>query len=175
MERRTFIKLSGLTTFGLLAGGNLIASAFNMKNYQLVEINLPNIHVRHGFFNLQTANQNRLAVQRDIFNQNGLEEISEYRMVSIKISEGHKESFGITNKNGFKSKSNRLSAIQLKANGSKSINVDSPSLIFAEFNRLTINGVLVENNQAFIQYSKKELEIKSESNQSVFIYKIYNQ
>ena len=42
MERRSFIRLAGLTTFGLMAGGNLVASALKMSNHQLIEIKPPN-------------------------------------------------------------------------------------------------------------------------------------
>ena len=39
MERGTFIKLTGLTTLGLMAGANLFASVF--ENQELIEIGTP--------------------------------------------------------------------------------------------------------------------------------------
>ena len=87
MERRNFIRLAGLTTIGLMAGGQLFASALRQSNHQLLTIEPPNIHVRHGFFNLQIPHNNELHIQRDIFNQNGFESIAKDRMASIKISD----------------------------------------------------------------------------------------
>ncbi len=171
MERRNFIKLSGLTTFGLVAGSNLFAFGLEIKNHQLIEINRPNIHVRHGFFNLQTPNQNKLYVQRDLFNKSGLEAISEDRMASIKIVRDNDETFGIMDHKGFKSTSKKLSAIKLKANKITFVNVDTQSLIFAEYDALRINGTIVKNDHAFCQTSKGEIGILSKINQSVFIYK----
>ena len=124
MERRSFIRLAGLTTFGLIAGGNLVASALKMSNHQLMEINPPNIHVRHGFFNLQVPNEKGLLIQRDIFNQNGLEAISEDRIASIKISDKNIAHYGIINKEGFnsKSKASLFPPVPLQTQGCLTIN-----------------------------------------------------
>jgi len=171
MERSSFIRLTGLATFGLMAGGNLFASAPKIRKPQLIEIKPPKLHVRHGFLNLQSDNQKGLHIQRDVFNKNGLQTISEDRMVSIKISDENKETFGIKDKIGFESKSKNFSALQLRANSTTSIKVDSPSLLFSEFGGLTINGILVENNRAFYQKSKGEVTIFTKTNQCVFVYK----
>ncbi len=172
MERRSFIRLAGLTTFGLMAGGNLVASALKMSNHQLIEIKPPNIHVRHGFFNLQVPNEKGLQIQRDIFNQNGLDGISENRMVSIKVSEEHKESFGIINKKGFQSKSKRLSAINLKANSSKSIIVDSLCLIFSEHDDFLVDGESISKQQAFKKHQSGMVKLTSTKDQHLIIYTI---
>lgn len=172
MERRSFISLAGLTTFGLMAGSNLFASVF--KNRELIEIEPPNIHVRHGFFNIQTANRNGIFIQRDIFNQNGLEEISEDRMVSIKISEEHKESFGIINKKGFQSKSKRLSAINLKVNSSKTIKVDSPCLIFSEHDDFIVDGISFSNQEAVKIHQPCLVKLTSTKAQHLILYTIRN-
>ena len=170
MKKRTFIRLSGLTSIGILAGGNLFASSFKIRNQQFINIEAPNIHVRHGFFNIQTANHNGLYVQRDIFNKNGLEALSDDRIVSIKISDQEIETYGISDNTGFNSKSNKLVAIKLEANKTTSIKIDTPSLIFSEHGKIELNGMSVSMNQAVIQDSSIELELLSESNQSVFIY-----
>ena len=172
MERRNFIKLAGFTTFGLMSVNNIFASNLKLLSYELIEIVPPNVHVRHGFFNVQKKENKAFHIQRDIFNNDGLENISDDRMASIKISDKNIESYGILDKTNFNSKSKRLSAISLRANKSTSMKLDSPCIIFAEYNKLTINGVVVEKDQAFVQYSRKEIVILSESNQSVFIYKI---
>jgi len=172
MERRSFIRLAGLTTFGLMAGGNLVASALKMSYHQLMEIKPPNIHVRHGFFNLQVPNEKGLQIQRDIFNQNGLDGISENRMVSIKVSEEHKESFGIINKKGFKSKSKELSAIKLKANSSQSIEVDSPCLIFSEHDDFLVDGESISKRQAVKKHQSGMVKLTSIKAQHLIIYTI---
>jgi hypothetical protein len=104
IERKNFIRLAGLTTFGLMTNGSLFTSALNSSNHQVIDIKPPNIHVRHGFFNLQIINTNELQIQRDIFNRNGLELISKDRMVSIKRSTARHKIFGVINQNAFKSK-----------------------------------------------------------------------
>ena len=172
MDRKSFIRLTGLTTLGLMAGGNLFASAYKMSKNQFIEIKPPNIHVRHGFFNLQVPNENGLHVQRDIFNQNGLDGISENRMVSIKVSEEHKESFGIINKKGFKSKSKKLSAIKLKANSSKSIKVDSPCLIFSEHDDFLIDGISFSKKQAVMKHQSCTVKLTSTKDQHLILYNI---
>ena len=172
MERRSFIRLAGLTTFGLIAGGNLVASALKMSYHQLMEIKPPNIHVRHGFFNLQVPNEKGLQIQRDIFNQNGLDGISENRMVSIKVSEEHKESFGIINKKGFKSKSKELSAIKLKANSSQSIEVDSPCLIFSEHDDFLVDGESISKRQAVKKNQSGMVKLTSIKAQHLIIFNI---
>ena len=172
MDRKSFIRLTGLTTFGLMAGDNLFASAFKMSENKLIEIKPPNIHIRHGFFSLQVPNENGLHIQRDIFNQNGLEEISEDRMVSIKISGEHKESFGIINKKGFKSKSKRLSAINLKANSSKSIIVDSPCLVFSEHDDFLVDGISFSKQQAIKIHQSCLVKLTSTEAQHLIIYNI---
>lgn len=171
MKRRGFIRLAGLTTFGFMAGGNLFASVLKMSNSKLIEISPPNIHVRHGFFNLQVTHKNGLHVQRDIFNQTGLETVSNDRMISLKITDENIETFGIKDKLGFNSKSNRITAISLEANKITSINIDSSSLLFSEYDELTVEGTLVKTDKAFIQPSKTTLAVLSKSNQSIFIYK----
>ena len=172
MERRSFIRLAGLTTFGLIAGGNLVASALKMSYHQLMEIKPPNIHVRHGFFNLQVPNEKGLQIQRDIFNQNGLDGISENRMVSIKVSEEHKESFGIINKKGFQSKSKELSAIKLKANSSQSIEVDSPCLIFSEHDDFLVDGESISKRQAVKKHQSGMVKLTSIKAQHLIIFNI---
>lgn len=141
MERSTFIKLTGLTTFGIMAGGNLFASVF--ESQELLEIDAPKIHVRHGYFNLQEANQSGFYIQRDVFNKNGLEGISDNRMTSIKVSDKNITHFGILDKTGFKSKSKRFSTVRLKANRATSIQVDSRNLIFSEFDEFVVDGVKI--------------------------------
>lgn len=170
MDRKSFIRLVGLTSFGLMAGSNLFASALKMRKNQFIEIKPPNIHVRHGFFNLQVPNENGLHIHRDIFNQNGLEKISEDRMVSIKISEDHKEKFGIINKNGFQSKSKRLSVINLKANSSKSIKVDSSCLIFSEHDDFLVDGMPFTKQQAVKIQQPCLVKLTSKKAQYLIIY-----
>ena len=172
MDRKSFIRLAGLTTFGLMAGGNLVASALKMSYHQLMAIKPPNIHVRHGFFNLQVPNEKGLQIQRDIFNQNGLDGISENRMVSIKVSEEHKQSFGIINKKGFKSKSKELSAIKLKANSSQSIEVDSPCLIFSEHDDFLVDGESISKQQAFKKHQSGMVKLTSTKDQHLIVYTI---
>ena len=172
MERRHFIALTGLSTLGLLAGSNLFASVFKEVNHELIEIKPPTIHVRHGVFNLQTTRHNGIKIQRDIFNRDGLSQISHRRIVSIKISDSNKETFGISEASGFRSESNKLTALKLIANKTISINIDSPSAIVSEFEEIYINTLLVNNNQAFVQYSKAETRILSNYDQSIFIYKL---
>ena len=149
MERRSFIRLAGLTTFGLMAGGNLVASALKMSNHQLMEINPPNIHVRHGFFNLQVPNEKGLQIQRDIFNQNGLDGISENRMVSIKVS-----------------------AFKIKANSSKSIKIDSPCLIFSEHDDFLVDGESISKQQAIKKHQSGMVKLTSIKAQHLIIYTI---
>ena len=175
MGRRNFIRLTGLTTFGLIAGRNLFASVFKEVNYELIEIKPPKIHVRHGLFNIHSTTNNRLHIQRDIFNGNGLEQISEERMVSIKISDINGETFGISNKKEFKSKSSKLTAMKLSKHQSSMISIDSPSIIFSEFDGLHIDGINIKNDQAFLQNHSVEMKISSEANQFVFVYKINNE
>jgi len=172
MDRKSFIRLVGLTSFGLMAGSNLFASALKMRENQFIEIKPPNVHVRHGFFNLQVSNENGLHIHRDIFNQNGLEEISEHRMVSIKISEDHKENFGIINKKGFQSKSKRLSGINLKANSSKSIKVNSPSFIFSEYDDFLVDGIPFSKQQAVKIQQPCLVKLTSKKTQHLIIYSI---
>ena len=170
MERRTFIKLSTLTSFGLIVGGNVFASVF--KNEELIEIEAPNIHVRHGIFNLQATNHNGLHIQRDVFNRNGLEEISEDRMVSIKISDNNKDSFCTIDKTGLHGKSRKLSAVKLKANNSRSIKIDSPSLIFSEHDDFLIDGMLILKQQAIMKKQRCVVKLRSTKDQHLVIYNI---
>ena len=172
MERRGFIKRVGLSTAGVMIGSSLFASVFKRKQFELIEIDFPRIHVRHGFYNLQGSSDKGLQIQRDVFNENGLEQISENRMVSVKVSDSGKENFGILDKEEFKSKSNKLSALKLKANELIYVNVDAPCLIFSEIGTLIISGKVVNSNQAISLTSKKGVALNSEVNQSVFIYKL---
>ena len=170
MERRDFIRFTGLTTLGLITGSNLLASAFTAAKHEFIEIKPPKIHVRHGLFNVHSNKNNGLHIQRDIFNGNGLEQISEERMASIKISDITGETFGISDKNEFKSNSSLLTAIKLVANKATSIKIDSPSIVFSEFEELSVNGALVKNDRAILQTSKAELRVLSNKNQYLFIY-----
>lgn len=172
MERRSFIRLAGLTTFGLMAGGNLVASALKMSNHQLIEIKPPNIHVRHGFFNLQVPNEKGLLIQRDIFNQNGLEAISEDRIASIKISDKNIAHYGIINKEGFNSKSKKLTAFKIKANSSKSIKIDSPCLIFSEYDDFLVDGESISKQQAIKKTQSGMVKLTSTKAQQLIIFNI---
>ena len=91
-------------------------------------------------------------------------------MASIKISDITGETFGISDKNEFKSNSSLLTAIKLVANKATSIKIDSPSIVFSEFEELSVNGALVKNDRAILQTSKAELRVLSNKNQYLFIY-----
>jgi hypothetical protein len=162
MERDTFIKLSGLTAIGFL----------QFKNHELIEITPPTLHNSHGLFNIQDIKKNHLYIQRDLFNKNGLQIITENRISSIKISNGNIENFGVLSKNGFKTASKNLSAIALNSGKTTAIQIDSQSIIFSEYDSLTIEGLVMANNYAFIQHAKGEIAITSKVNQSLFIYKL---
>ena len=172
MERRSFIRLAGLTTLGLMAGGNLFASALKMRKSEFIEIKPPNIHVRHGFFNLQVPNEKGLQIQRDIFNQNGLEAISEDRIASIKISDKNIAHYGILNKEGFNSKSKKLTAFKIKANSSKSIKIDSPCLIFSEHDDFLMDGESISKQQAVMKHQSGMVKLTSTKDQHLIIYTI---
>ena len=93
-------------------------------------------------------------------------------MVSIKISGEHKESFGIINKKGFQSKSKRLSAINLKANSSKSIIVDSPCIIFSEHDDFLVDGESISKQQAVKKHQSGMVKLTSIKAQHLIIYNI---
>ena len=133
MERRTFIKLSGLTTIGLLAGNNVLAFT-EKRDYKLIPIQAPKIHIRHGNFNLQSVNNGSFNIQRDIFTKDGSDKISTHRMVSIKIKDGKKETYGILRKSEIKNSSQQLSVIKLTPKKTSSIVVTESSVIFSESN-----------------------------------------
>lgn len=171
MEKRRFIQLAGFTSIGLFTGVSLLASMLMEGNSQIIEIQAPNIHVRHGNFNLQVANQQGLQIQRDIFNKNGLLAVTTDRMVSIKISDEQRNVYGVNDKNGFYSKSKYLSAIDLQAKESSLVNISSPCILFAEFGDLIVNGKVVKNHQAFYLKSSENVSVLSEVDQSVFIYR----
>ena len=116
MNRRRFIKLASLTSIALAASGNIYSRSLVEKNSSLISVLAPNIHVRHGQFNLQSGQVKGLHIQRDIFNHNGLQTISKDRIVSVKVSEQNQDFFGVCDNGDFKSDSKSLSAIQLKAN-----------------------------------------------------------
>ena len=172
MERKSFIRLTGLTAIGYAAGGSLFASAFKRDSYRLVGIEPPKIHVRHGLFNVQTTKLSGLHVQRDIFNKNGLDALSDNRILSLMISDSNKKTFGVGDQQGFTSKSDKLSVIKIESGTTVSVKIDSPSLLFAEFGELSVNDILVKNDQAMIQYSNAEVKISSLASQLLFIYKL---
>ena len=172
MLRRDFIKQGALTAFGLMVGGSLFATAFERCEFKLIDIDFPIVHMRHGFYNIQGTNDKILQVQRDIFNQNGLVKIAENRFVSIKVSESRNETFGVLNKEGLRSKSNKLVAAKLNAKKTVTVIVDSPSIIFSEFEKIKVGGVLVKSHQAVFINSKQDITVHSDVNQSVFIYTI---
>ena len=175
MERRSFIRLTSLTSIGLLAGGNLFASTFKNTNHELIEIEAPTIHVRHGSFNIQPSNQNKINIQRDIFNANGLEQLSENRMVSIKVTNNNSSTFGVLGNKNIKSNDEKLVSIKLSQNNSKSVKVTSPSIIFSEYDEISVNGIILKKNQAYIQYVNSEISLLSKRNQAVLIYKLNDQ
>ena len=132
----------------------------------------PNIQVRHGYFNLQETNQSGFHIQRDVFNENGLEAISDNRMTSIKVSDKNITHFGILDKTGFKSKSKRFSTIRLKANRATSIKVESRNLIFSEFDEFVVDGVKISKQQAVIKNQSGIVKLTSTEDQYLIIYNV---
>jgi|TARA_B110000091_G_scaffold212327_1_gene258816 hypothetical protein len=170
MERSTFIKLAGLTTFGFMTVGNLFASVF--KRQELIEIDTPSIHLRHGVFNLQITKYDGFHIQRDIFNRNGLEKISEDRITSIKISDKDIENYVTLSKIGFNSNSKGLYAIKLKANRTSSMEINSPSLIFSEHDEFLVDGIFISKQQAVMKHQPCLVKLTSTKEQYLIIYNI---
>ena len=173
MERATFIKLSGLTAIGFLTSGIIFSAELNRKNYRSIKISLPNLHARHGFFNLQNVKKGELHIQRDLFNKNGLQTISNNRMTSLKISHKNEDFYGILNLQGFKTNSKQISSIKLLANNRTTINLDSQSLLFSEYDSIAINGIDFESDIAYLQNKSGKVTISSKIDQSIFVYKRY--
>lgn len=171
MDRRRFIRLTGLTSFAFLAGSSLMAAVFNRKSASVIPIGAPSVHVRHGNFNLQMEKPSGLHIQRDIFNKNGLPNIAEDRMVSVRISEQEKETFGVCDSTGFQSESKNLTCISLKANTPSKIDLESSSIVFAEFEEVLIDGASIKSNEAFTPGDSQIHTLISAVDQSVFVYK----
>ena len=87
MDRRKFIQLTGLTSLGMLLGVNAMAGS--TAEPAIVFIGTPNVHGRHGLYCLDNPmGNNGLTIQRDVLTQNGLDQIIDNRITTIKLIDG---------------------------------------------------------------------------------------
>ena len=172
MQRKTFIRVSALTTIGLWAGLDLFA--INTVKPSIISLQEPTLHVRHGLFDLQSpaSKEGGLFIQRDVFTKSGLEQVSLERMTSIEIKDKSMEAFGVLNENGFECNSTKISAIKLKKNQSYSIDLKHPSLLFAEIYNLKIDGREIKKDQGIVINQSAKIEVVSEEDQYIILYAI---
>jgi len=168
MERRTFVKLVGLSSAGLAVGNESLAIT---THKQVISINEPKVHVRHGLFNLQNQGLNNkdFFVQRDIFCRNGLNDISSDRISTISVKYDGKESFGIISNNVFNSKTTKIQAIRLTKNRSKHIKIKRPSLIFGEFAEFTADNAKINSDRSLL-VDASEIKFTSKEDQYIILY-----
>ncbi|MCI5056701.1 MAG: hypothetical protein MRY83_11375 [Flavobacteriales bacterium] len=166
MDRKKFVKITSMVSAGVVVGFDLSART----SHHLVDIGTPNFHVRHGLYNLQVVPEREFFVQRDVFGREGLSEVSNERISTIRLRYGAAEVFAILDENGLTNSSDRLSVQKLSKNRTYKIDVGS-CLIFSEFERFRVDGVSVSENQACIT-RKGSMEVASNRDQYLVIYKL---
>ena len=175
MNRKTFIKLTSLAAVGTFFGLNALAENVQHTSAFIINIEKPKIHVRHGLFNLHTATfSEKIGIQRDIFNRNGLAEISDDRMTTIKLKNGKNEVFALLQNDIFESDSPQLTAFQLQENETFFIDINAEMLIFSEFHDFYINDMKVQIEPAFLKKEQGKIKLFSKTKQYIFVYQLLN-
>ncbi len=170
MHRRKFIKLAGFSAMGQLIGLQVLASNFLGYTYNIIDILPPQIHVRHGYLNLEHKTCDGLLIQRDVFNKNGLEQVASKRMTSIKISEGNLTTFGVCSEGLLVEPVGSLKTVELKKGRIQTLKLSSPSILFSEYEEFKINELQIGRDKALYYKSNANLKIESKKEQSIFIY-----
>lgn len=157
-----------LSSIGLLMSNQLLATS---EEEILLSIAPPEIHVRHGMFDLQSTPPaaEKLHIQRDIFSRNGLQLAANDRMTSVKVCLHSQEILAVLSPDNFRSNSSLLSAQLLSSSRNQSLVIDQPSLLFSEYDALRINGQKILKDQGLLVSASSKIHVSSENEQFVMI------
>ncbi|MEM9390498.1 MAG: hypothetical protein AAGA02_08490 [Bacteroidota bacterium] len=173
MNRKKFIQLSGTASLAMLAAPSILANT--SRALDVISIDQPKIHVRHGLFDLhkEVSKKGRFYIQRDILTKNGLQEASNEHITSIKIVDNKNEIFGVLNNGELSANSDVLESVRVQSNEPLTMRIRSQSLIIPEWSNLNVDDVEIGNNEALMR-SEGEVKITSKCDQHVFILRISN-
>ncbi len=172
MDRKEFLRSMGLFSSVLVVGVSPIKILGQSDKDTVIDIGSPLIHVRHGLYNIPNSSHEGIRVQRDIFNQNGLEAMSKNRMMSIHISEHGRQTSAVWDHQRITTQSDKLSTRALSPHRTLQLDIEKPSLIFSEFGDLKINGTSLSDKQAWLQSHSGAIAITSHIPQQLFLYQL---